>query len=72
MKKEATKGDALSVLSIMEQKGWNKDEVRELVAYLKSTQRPLKWHIYGVGVAVLAAVGVFPDQFLLVLVERLL
>jgi len=70
--KETTKGDALSVLKIMEEKGWNKDEVRELLAYLRSTQRPLKWHVYGVGAVVLAAVGVFPDQFILVLIERLL
>jgi len=47
----------------MEQKGGRKDELLVLLAYIRSTQRPLNWHVYGVGIAVLATVGVFPDQF---------
>ncbi len=32
--KEDNKGDALSVLGIMEEKGWNKEEIREFADYL--------------------------------------
>ena len=62
--KEANKGDALSVIEIMEEKGWTKDEMRELVTYLDGRvlelQQPLidrmdqfEWMFYG-GFAMLA------------------
>jgi len=49
--KETTKGDALSVLEIMEEKGWTKDEIRELVTYLdQSITQPLETMIFWWGV----------------------
>ncbi len=43
--KEDNKGDALSIIEIMEQKGWSKEEIRELADYLdgrvNELQKPL-------------------------------
>ncbi len=40
--KETAKGDALSVIEVMEQKGWTKEEIRELVNYLDQRERILR------------------------------
>ena len=52
--KETNEGDALSVIGIMEEKGWTKDEIRELVIYLdQSITQPLETMFF-IGFGILA------------------